>query len=169
MGICTKPRPFNHIFGADRILRAEHDIEASKMQGRARGCKGERKTDWRWQNPHAAQDHHLGDFGSLFPKCMFWGRKRKASLLPGDSIRDLLIPPSLEATQTRRIAREGHFYCPKNPEPSKVASCWEPQSTPARGVQTPLWEGPMILRVIFLHSLNPNSWGKRRGFRDRGY
>jgi len=42
MGVCKKTRPFNHIFGADRIL--EQDIEASKMQGRARGRKGERKT-----------------------------------------------------------------------------------------------------------------------------
>ena len=49
MGICKKLRPFNHIFGADRIL--EHDKEASKMEGRARGRKGERKTYHMWEKP----------------------------------------------------------------------------------------------------------------------
>ena len=43
MGIYKKPSPFNHIFGGE-IGFSEHDIEVSKMQGRARGRKGERKT-----------------------------------------------------------------------------------------------------------------------------
>ena len=38
MGVYRKLRPFNHIGGGDRILRAW------KMQGRARGLRGERKT-----------------------------------------------------------------------------------------------------------------------------
>ena len=45
-GFAKENRPFNHIFGADRIL--EHDIQASKMQGCARGRKGERKTYHMW-------------------------------------------------------------------------------------------------------------------------
>lgn len=53
MEICKKHRPFNHIFSPDRIW--EHDIEASKMQGCARGRKGERTTYWMWQKAHARE------------------------------------------------------------------------------------------------------------------
>ena len=53
-GFAKTPHPFNHIFGADRIL--EHDIQASKMQGRTRGRKGERKTlPYVAKPPHASR------------------------------------------------------------------------------------------------------------------
>ena len=47
-GFAKKNCSCKHIFRADRIL--EHDIEASKMQGRERGGKGESKTYHMWQN-----------------------------------------------------------------------------------------------------------------------
>ena len=51
------PRPFNHIFAADRIL--EHDIQASKnagprkrAQGRAQGVLSYQNLNGIFANPH---------------------------------------------------------------------------------------------------------------------